>query len=54
MTDYIGGKDGICPTVTRDGRYLFFIGSADAKAIPFWVDASFIKDLRKKALKEDK
>jgi len=51
--DYIGSK-GVCCTVTHDGRYLFFIGTVDGKGCPYWVDASFIKDLRKKALKDDK
>jgi len=48
------GKGGVCPSVTHDGRYLFFLSSLDAKAVPFWADASFIENLRKEALKEDK
>jgi ankyrin repeat protein len=47
ITDIIG-KTGICPIVTPDGKYLFFISD-----IPYWVDASFIKDLRKEALKDE-
>ena len=48
ITDIIG-KTGMCPIVTPDGKYLFFISD-----IPYWVDAFFIKELRKEVLKDDK
>jgi len=47
IADYIGIGGGECPIVTHDGKYLFFISSAS-----YWVDASFIEELRKKELKE--
>jgi len=36
------------PQVTRDGKFLFFIGSFDGKHRMFWAEASFIEDLRPK------
>ena len=50
----IVGTHTICPIVTHDGKYLFFLKDVDSKNIPFWVDASFIEDLRKEALKDDR
>jgi ankyrin repeat protein len=47
------GLSGACPIVTPDGKYLFFRHVAGEKGIPYWVDASFIQDLRKDALKDD-
>jgi len=44
----------LCPMVTCDGKYLFFGVTEDTGTAPFWVDASFIEDLRKEALKDDK
>lgn len=38
------GVAGECPAITPDGRYLFFI-----QTIPYWVDASFIEELRQKS-----
>lgn len=35
----------ICPIVTIDGKYLFFICDSDIKQF-YWVDASFIEELR--------
>jgi len=54
LADFIGTKDAFCPIVSPDGRYLFFIKGIIGYRSPYWVDASFIKDLRKKALKDDK
>jgi hypothetical protein len=34
---------------SHDGRYFFFVQNIT----PYWVDASFIEDLRKEALKND-
>jgi len=48
------GLTGDCPIVTHDGKYLFFRHVAGEKYIPYWVDASFIEDLRQEALKDDK
>jgi len=53
ITDIIG-MVGMCPIVTHDGKYLFFWMTLDGNNIPYWVDASFIEDLRKEALKDDK
>lgn len=46
------GLSGDCPIVTHDGKYLFFRHVAGEKHIPYWVEASFIQDLRKEALKD--
>jgi len=48
------GTYGDRPIVSWDGKYLFFLKEIDDTTIPFWVDASFIEDLRKEALKDDK
>jgi hypothetical protein len=53
LSNDIGIKGAFCPIVTPDGKYLFFVCSIDGKYAPFWVDASFIQDLRKEALKDD-
>jgi WD40-like Beta Propeller Repeat len=37
----------LCPVVTHDGKYLFFLKGEGERTIPYWVDASFIEDLRK-------
>jgi ankyrin repeat protein len=34
----------LCPAVTPDGKYMFFIGNGDI----YWVDAGFIEELRPK------
>ena len=48
ISNYIGIKGGFCPIVTHDGKYLFFVGNIDGQYAHFWVDTSFIKDLRTK------
>jgi hypothetical protein len=53
LTDIIG-KKGEGAVVTHDGRYLFFSGGFEGIFVPYWVDASFIKDLGKETLKDDK
>jgi Tol biopolymer transport system component len=35
---------GLCPAVTPDGKYMFFIGRGDI----YWIDAGFIENLRPK------
>lgn len=52
ITDIIGEK-GCCPRVSSDGKYLFFIvvDNFGEYWLPYWVDASFIKELRKKELR---
>ncbi len=52
LADYIGVKGAFCPMVTHDSRYLFFIRSLGGNSIPYWVDATFIEELRKTELKE--
>ncbi len=47
ITEIIGSI-GHCPIVTHDGRYLFFVHNVGGKFIPYWVDASFIEELRPK------
>ncbi len=37
----------LCPIVTSDGKYLFFLKGVGERTIPYWVDASFIEELRK-------
>ncbi len=37
---------GLCPAVTPDGKYMFFIGNGDI----YWVSAGFIEELRPKKL----
>jgi ankyrin repeat protein len=53
LSNDIGIKGAFCPIVTPDGKYLFFVCNIDGKYAPFWVDALFIQDLRKEALKDD-
>jgi len=48
------GLSGDCPIVTHDGKYLFFRHVAGEKHIPYWVEASFIEDLRKEMLEDGK
>ena len=38
-------QPGLCPLVTPDGKYMFFIGQGDI----WWVDAGFIEALRPKS-----
>jgi ankyrin repeat protein len=48
LHDRLGNRTrSICPWVTPDGRYLFFIADCAGESKPFWVDAGFIEDLRK-------
>lgn len=51
ISEYIGlSGEMLCPIVTHDGKYLFFLRGVGERTIPFWVDASFIEELRKKEL----
>lgn len=54
ISNYIGFKGANYSIVTPDGKYLFLSRFLDDKTIPYWMDASFIEDLRKEALKDDK
>jgi len=40
------GIKGICPIVTNDGKYLFYLDWVNSRSHPFWVNAEFIKELR--------
>jgi ankyrin repeat protein len=51
LADIIGVNHGFCPMVTPDGRYLFFVSMLDGIYAPYWMDASFIEELRKKSLR---
>jgi len=48
ISNYIGTKGAFCPIVTHDGKYLFFVCSIDGQYAHFWIDTSFIEDLRMK------
>jgi hypothetical protein len=37
-------QQGLCPTITPDGKYMFFLGQGDI----WWVSAEFIERLRPK------
>jgi ankyrin repeat protein len=50
LADIVGVPHGFCPTVTPDGRYLFFLNMVDGLYAPYWMDASFIGELRKRSL----
>jgi Tol biopolymer transport system component len=39
----------ICPIVSPDGKYLFFNSSRRGNDDNYWVEASFIEDLRQEA-----
>jgi hypothetical protein len=41
----------ICPILSADGRYLFFNSSRRGNDDNYWVEASFIEDLRREALR---
>jgi len=43
--------DEICPSVTLDGKYLFFTSRRRGKTDIFWVDAKIIQDLNPIILK---
>jgi hypothetical protein len=54
ISEYIGTSgELLCPILTNDSKYLFFLKGVGDRTIPYWVDASFIEDLRKEALKDD-
>ncbi len=40
----------MCPWVTPDGKFLFFLGIGAGENMPFWIETGFIEDLRKAAL----
>jgi len=40
----------MCPWVTPDGKYLFFLGIAGGENMPFWIETGFFEALRKAAL----
>lgn len=48
-----GGND-LCPIVTPDGKYLFYLTSKSGIYGPHWVDAQLIEDLRPKDLSPKK
>ncbi|UCC79296.1 MAG: hypothetical protein JSW64_13640, partial [Candidatus Zixiibacteriota bacterium] len=43
---YIGREMGYCPIVTHDSNFLFFLSGLEKMYAPYWVDASFIEELR--------
>jgi len=53
LAEYLGVEGAFCSTVSPDGKFLFFIRSLDGNDIPYWVDGSFIEELRKKALAQE-
>jgi hypothetical protein len=42
------GIKGMCPMVTKDGKYLFYLDYVNSRSQPFWVSARFIEELRPK------
>jgi hypothetical protein len=51
ISEQIGASgEALCPIVTHDGKYLFFLKGVGDRTVPYWVDASFIEELRKTAL----
>ena len=40
------GIKGICPVVSKDEKYLFFLDYINSFSQPFWTDAKFIEELR--------
>jgi hypothetical protein len=36
----------LCPLVTADGKYLFFLSSRDGESHPYWVRADVIEKAR--------
>lgn len=53
LAEYLGVEGAFCSTVSPDGKALFFIRNLDENDIPYWVEASFIQELRKKALAQE-
>lgn len=53
LAETIGAENGFCPVITHDGRYLFFLSMLDGVYVPYWMDASFIEELRKNTCGED-
>jgi hypothetical protein len=45
------GAYEICPIVSPDGQYLFFNSSRLGNDDNYWVDASFIEELRREAVR---
>jgi hypothetical protein len=41
----------VCPVVTRDGKYFFFISMKSGKPQIYWVDAKIMEELKPKELK---
>lgn len=48
IAKYIGREMGYCPIVTHDSKFLFFLSGLERMYAPYWVDASFIEELRPK------
>ncbi len=48
LANYIGVNGAFCPIATHDSKYLFFIRGLGGYYIPYWIDASFIEELRPK------
>jgi Tol biopolymer transport system component len=42
-----GPGNELCPVVSPDGKYLFFISTRGGDNQAFWVDAGFIERMRK-------
>jgi hypothetical protein len=38
----------LCPNVTPDGKYLFFLSTRDGEGLAYWVDAIIIEQLKSK------
>jgi Tol biopolymer transport system component len=40
----------LCPNVTPDSKYLFFLSTRDGESLAYWVDAKIIEKLKPKNL----
>ena len=43
----------ICPMITADGKYLFFVSQRGAESHAWWVDAGFIQRLKQSSEKKE-
>jgi Tol biopolymer transport system component len=51
LTRFLGISGGsLCPWVSQDGKYLFFLSDHANQPRPFWIEAGFIEELRKAEL----
>ena len=55
ISTHIGATgEMLCPIVSPDGKYLFLLKGVGERTLPYWVDASFIEELRRAELSGEK